>query len=103
MGFSKEKIFHKFYELIVICKNLTLEIFTLNINKVVLFKYYKVDIHVKEDNSLGNSEAVLPIASSSGSLTQKILSSQTDVIKDDINKASGRNHYGQWDIDTRHV
>ena len=39
---------------------------------------------MKEDTSLGNSDAVLPIASSSGSLTQTILSSQTDAINDDI-------------------
>ena len=39
---------------------------------------------MKEDTSLGNSDAVLPIASSSGSLTQTILSSQSDAINDDI-------------------
>ena len=39
---------------------------------------------MKEDNSLGNSDAVLPIASSSRYLTEIILSSQTDAINDDI-------------------
>ena len=39
---------------------------------------------MKEDTSLGNSDAVLPIASSSGYLTQTILSSQSDAINDDI-------------------
>ena len=38
---------------------------------MTLFKYFKVDKRVKEDNSLGNSDAVLP--SSSGSLTQTII------------------------------
>ena len=39
---------------------------------------------MKEDNSLGNSDAVLPIANSSRYLTEIILSSQTDAINDDI-------------------
>ena len=49
---------------------------------MALFKYFKVDKRVKEDNSLGNSDAVLP--SSSGSLTQTIPSSRIDAINDDV-------------------
>ena len=48
----------------------------------MLFKYFKVDKLVKQDISLGNSDAVLP--SSSRSLTQTILSSRIDAINDDI-------------------
>ena len=51
-------------------------------NKMALFKYFKVDKRVKEDNSLGNSDAVLP--SSSGSLTQTIPASRIDAINDDV-------------------
>ena len=39
---------------------------------------------MKEDNNLGHGDAVLPIASSSGSLTQTMLYSQTDAINDNI-------------------
>ena len=49
---------------------------------MALFKYFKVDKHVKEDNSLGNSEAVLP--SSSGSSTQTIPASRIDTINDGV-------------------
>ena len=49
---------------------------------MVLFKYFKVDQHVKKDNSLGNSDAVLPC--SSWFLTQTIPSSQIDAINGDI-------------------
>ena len=49
---------------------------------MALFKYFKFDKHVKEDNSLGNSDAVLP--SSSRSLIQTIPSSRVDAINDDI-------------------
>ena len=65
--FIEEEHFH---ELIVICENFTLKLFTLGIKKIALSKYFKVDKHVKEDNSLGNSDVVLP--SSSGSLTQTL-------------------------------
>ena len=41
-----------FQELIVICENFTLKLFTLGIKKIALSKYFKVDKHVKEDNSL---------------------------------------------------
>ena len=51
---------------------------------MALFKYFKVDKRVKEDNSLGNSDAVLP--SSSGSLTQTIPASRIDAINDDVVK-----------------
>ena len=69
---------------------------------MALFKYFKVDKRVKEDNSLGNSDAVLP--SSSGSLTQTIPASRTDAINDDVKPVPGRNHYGQRDSDdVRHV
>ena len=59
--------FHEFHESIAIHENFTHKIFTLGINNIELFKYFKVDKYMKEDNSLGNSDAVLP--SSSGSLT----------------------------------
>ena len=49
---------------------------------MALFKYFKVDIRVKEDNSLGNSDAALP--SSSGSLTQTIPVSRIDAINYDV-------------------
>ena len=64
---SEEEDFH---ELIVICGNFTLKLFTLGIKKIVLSKYFKVDKRMKQDNSLGNGDAVLP--SSSGSLTQML-------------------------------
>ena len=64
-GFFEGENFHKFHESIAIRENFTLEIFILGINKMALFKYFKADKHVKEDNSLSNSDAVLP--SSSGS------------------------------------
>ena len=63
-------------ESIDICEKFTFKIFTLSINKMALFKYFKVDKCVKEDNSLGNSNAVLP--SLGGSLTQAMLSSLTN-------------------------
>ena len=50
--------------------------------QMALFKYFKVDKRVKEDNSLGNSDVVLP--SSSGSLTQTIPASRIDAINDDV-------------------
>ena len=81
-GFFKEKNFHEFYESFVICEKFTLKIFTLGINKMALFKYFKVDKCVKEDNSISNSNAVLP--SSSGSLTQAMLFSRIDAINDNI-------------------
>ena len=49
---------------------------------MALFKYFKVHKRVKEDNSLGNSDAVLP--SSSGSLTQTIPASRIEAINDDV-------------------
>ena len=49
---------------------------------MTLFKYFKVDKCMKEDNSLSNSNAVLP--SSRRSLTQAMLSTRTDVIDDNI-------------------
>ena len=49
---------------------------------MALFKYFKVDKRVKEDNSLGNSDAVLP--SSSGSFTQTIPASRINAINDDV-------------------
>ena len=52
---------------------------------MALFKYFKVDKRVKEDNSLGNSDAIFP--SSSGSLTQTILASRIDAINDDVKPA----------------
>ena len=67
---------------IAIREKFTLKIFTLDINKMVLFKYFKVHKHVKEDNSLGYSNAVLP--SLNGSLTQAMPSSQIDAINDNI-------------------
>ena len=81
-GFFKEKNFHEFYESFVICEKFTLKIFTLGINKMAPFKYFKVDKCVKEDNSISNSNAVLP--SSSGSLTQAMLFSRIDAINDNI-------------------
>ena len=63
--FIEEENFH---ELIVIYENFTLKLFTLGIKKIALSKYFKVDKRMKEDNSLGNSDAILP--SSSGSLIQ---------------------------------
>ena len=71
--FFEGENFHEFHKLIAICENFTLEIFTLGINKMELFIHFKVDKCVKEDNSLSNSNAVLP--SSSRSLTQTMLSS----------------------------
>ena len=49
---------------------------------MALFMYFKVDKHMKEDNNLGDSNAVLP--SSSGSLTQAMPSSWIDAINDII-------------------
>ena len=49
---------------------------------MALIKYFKVGKCVKEDNSLGNSDAVLQ--SSSGSLTQTIPASQIDAINDNV-------------------
>ena len=46
--FSRGKIFRIFTN--AICENFTLEIFTLHINKMVLFKYFKVDKCVKGAN-----------------------------------------------------
>ena len=42
--FIEEENFH---ELIVICENFTLKLFTLGIKKIALSKYFKVDKHVK--------------------------------------------------------
>ena len=69
---------------------------------MALFKYFKIDKRVKEDKSLGNSDAVLP--SSSGSLTQTIPASRIDAIDDDVKPVVGPNHYGQrGNDDERHV
>ena len=50
----QEGNFHKFYESIAIHENFTHKIFTLGINNIELFKYFKVDKLMKEDNSLGS-------------------------------------------------
>ena len=81
-GFFEGENFHEFHESIAIRENFTLEIFTLGLNKMALFKYFKVYKRVKEDNSLGNSDAVL--TSSSGCSTQTIPASRIDAINDDV-------------------
>ena len=49
---------------------------------MALFMYFKVDKHMKEDKSLGNSNALLP--SSSGSLTQAMPPSRIKAINNII-------------------
>ena len=49
MGFLVREIFFEFHKLIAIHENFTLKLFTLGINKTVLFKYFKVDKHMKDD------------------------------------------------------
>ena len=48
VGFFREDNFHKFHKSIAIWENFTLKVFTSGINKIALFEYFKVDIHVKE-------------------------------------------------------
>ena len=67
---------------------------------MALFKYFKVDKCMKEDNSLSNSNTVLP--SSSVSLTQAMPSSQFDAINDDI-KPVVETINGQRDSHVRQV
>ena len=77
-GFFEEENFHKFHELVAICKNFTLKMFTLGINKISISKL----TNIWKKIIVGNSDAVLP--SSSWSLTQITLSSRINAMNDDI-------------------
>ena len=86
-----------FHELNTIREIFTLEIFTIQraFIKMALFKYFKVDERVKEDNS----DVVLP--SSSGSLAETIPSSRTDAVNS--SQASGGSHHGQREGNKGHL
>ena len=80
MGFFEGENFHEFHKLNTIHEIFTLKIFTVQraLIKTALFKYFKVDECVKEDNS----DVVLP--SSSGSLAKTIPSSQIDTVNSTV-------------------
>ena len=69
---------------------------------MALFKYFKVDKRVQGDDSLKNSDAVLP--NSGESLAQTIPSSQIDAINDDIKPVvqtimdKGKATWGMYEI-----
>ena len=77
VGFFKGEIFTNFTTQLPFTEFYPQNIYLIGINKIAWFKYFKVDKCMKEDNSLGNNDAVL--SSSSVSLTP---STRIDAIND---------------------